>query len=469
MTGNSSWVAAQWITAFAVAGIGCSASAETFHQVSLTNICGIAEQWADESGENIETANRAGVDYVLDRTLLTPAATRLVFALPPDGTDATFLGDSLTLGYGCYLSWTKESTGLGQRFTCRRLLCKNGSYLSGGNKCPVIIDGGVIEIPSDATCYLSAHGARRITIASELAGSGILRMIGKAGSTASPQAYYHLTAANSNFTGSLYVIQQDTTHNDFNKALTLSIADARSLGGDLANMTPKALMLTRYAKLIVTNVTTLAKGSNRGVFIGDSTGRIGRISVEREGVFRIETQVTFNGTLYKEDEGTLELAGSAMFGSNGTAAKPVAGQNGLVVSGGVVRVCSAGALDGVNVNLGSWGGRLELAADLSDSDLALHGIRNVKTDTPFILGDGLDRLPFSIDVEGIDVPNGDFAFNYLTVTQTAADNGVRDMLPSFDNPFKGFKMTPIESTNAVAATVSFGLKFTTRGTKIIVR
>lgn len=449
------------ICAVALTSVAWAGSVTNYQNV-VTAELGVSESWVDENGENPETSNREGADYVVDQSFVSG---NVYLNMPSSGANYVFNGDSLTLGNGVYLSWTKEmNSSIGPKFTCKKLRCKYNSSIYFGLKCPGIIDGGIVEILG--TVNWSAHGARQVTINSELTGSGGLKILGKVGSASNPYSYHQLTALNTNFFGTIHLVQHDTTHNSFAQAITLTITDGRNLGGNLSSMTPKALLLSRYGKLIVNGTTALPAESNRGILIGDSSGRIGRIAVTAGKMFRVETQIGLDGTLYKESDGILELAGAMKFGSNGTASTPAAGLNGLVVSGGVVRVCSADAINGADVLFGSTGA-MELAVDPSDATLSRYGIRNVKTDMPFSLPEGVTELPLTLHTNGMSVASA-FSVGVLTVSPNAAGT-VRAMLPAFSNPFRGYRMEPTETTDAETGEVTFGLAFVKRGTTICVR
>ena len=227
-------------------------------------------------------------------------------------------------------------------------------------------------------------------------------------------------------------------------------------------------MLTRYGLLNVKGTTTLAAESNRGVCI-DGIGRIAVLANKGNPyTFRMETPLAINGTFYKEGIGTLELAGSMAFGEDGLAETPTEGSNGFVVTGGVVRVCSAGAIDGCSMELRK-GASLELAVDFDDVELMAQGIRNVKTDTPFVLGEGLEKLPISLKFAGdATPPSTKFTVPLLTVSSGAADS-VEAMLPSIKTPFKSYQATLKKVVNEETGNVTFAYELQYQAMKVIIR
>jgi len=305
------------------------------------------------------------------------------------------------------------------------------------------------------------------------------------GTSSSPFAQYEFNAENNAFMGRIIIRQSkidDYEYKDDNGNVvighrnsyksnynSLMVTNALSLGGNLPSPEPKALLLSRYAKLIVKGNTTLAAQSNRGIFIEGT----GRISVETSKTvpctFRVETPLAINGDFYKEGDGTLELAGDMAFGEDGLGSTPADGSNNFIVTGGVVRVCSAGAVDGCKMLLHK-DTALELAVDLDNDELLGCGIRNVKTDTPFVLGAGVDKLPVSMVFDAdATPPSTDFTVALLTVSGDAAAD-VKAMLPTtVKSPFKSYTSTLVETTDEKTGDVTFGYRLKYQAMKIIIR
>ncbi len=432
------------------------------YQSFSSQTMGSTEYWSDG------LPARADVDYVLDVNHITNSASTVTIKMPTDGSDYFFPGDSLTLGNKCSLAWTSQSGS--PVFGCRQLRMLDGSALDGGQKAYLTITGGVVTAVSGKVT-LGVSNGRLLRINSEIAGGAELVLAGYSSASSSPYGWYWFNAANTNFTGRITVRQRlitnDATYTRNNYSVNfnrLYIADGRSLGGNLETATPNALTLSRYGQLRVeSGNATLAAESNRGIFIED----LGRILVGSAKTFRLETSLALNGTFWKEGAGTLELAGSMAFGSDGVTSMPETDKNNFIVTGGVVRVCSADALNGAAVTVCA-GTALELAVDLNDAELTQYGIRNVKTDTPFTLEAGVDTLPLTLNVAGVTPTAERFTVNYLTVTQTAT-NGLSAKLPTIANPFPGYRMTRIVSPDDVAGTVTYGLRFSSNGTRLFIR
>ena len=430
----------------------------------INTTLGSMEAWSD----GLPVHDHA--DYVINNSCVTNSSSSTVDVnVPADVTKYTFPGDSLTLSWGCRLNWTREAT-TAPTFTCGLLRLLNGSTLNGGQKAPLKITGGKIAAVSGTVNVCGGNG-RNIILDSEITGAAELLLSGYSNASSSPYAHYYLYGLNTNYTGNITVRQRlvDTaTRNNYETSFNfLSITNALALGGNLPSATPKALLLSRYAQLFINGNTTLSAESNRGIFIED-TGRI-FVSSSKSApyTFRMETPLAINGTFWKEGVGTLELAGTMAFGADGVTATPTAGANNFIVTGGVVRVCSADALNGAAVTVCA-GTALELAVNLSDAELTQYGIRNVKTDTPFTLEAGMDTLPLTLNVAGVTPTAERFTVNYLTVTQTAT-NGLSAKLPTITNPFPGYRMTRVVSSDDVAGTVTYGLRFSSNGTRLLIR
>ena len=440
----------------------------------------VMEHWSDGSATAV-----AGKHYCLDLSMITNKAAAVYLKMPSkahaeEGLAQNkeghheFLGESLTLGRSCSLVWAWQTT-VPREFKCKLLRLLDGSYIDGEQKAALKIYGGTLEAVS-GTVKFGASNGRDMIVESDIKGSAEIILTGNLSANSSPYARYSFTGDNSDFKGLITVKQRliDTTgKNNYNTAYnSLEVSKRASLGGAMTKLTPKALTLTSYGQLRVAGDIILEAASNRGIFIEND----GRISVQSSKkalyTFRIETPLAINGTFYKEGLGTLELAGSMAFGEDGLAETPTEGSNGFVVTGGVVRVCSAGAIDGCSMELRK-GASLELAVDFEDEELMAQGIRNVKTDMPFVLGEGVEKLPLSLKFAGdATPPSTEFTVPLLTVSSGAADS-VRAMLPAVKFPFKSYQATLVETVEKDAEDkpkyVTFAYELKYQALKVIVR
>ncbi|MBR3822192.1 MAG: hypothetical protein IKJ37_11325 [Kiritimatiellae bacterium] len=426
---------------------------------------GETESWSDGS-----TSVAEGKDYSLVSKINGVSGDHRLY-MPKQSLTYEFSGNSLNIHSSTMLQWTSDTI---QQLTCPYLRVFDGGVLHGDKMARLRMKGGILDLVS-GTVSIGSSNERTLIIDSEIIGYGEALLTGLAnGSSSSPQGYYAFNALNTNFYGTIKMRQRHWKSNegkvyiDFDTSCRLTITNALSLGGNLLKLNPKALWLTRYASLLVEESTTLAAESNRGIYIED----IGRIRVgNKKGkpyTFRIETPLAINGTFYKEGLGTLELAGGMAFGEDGLAETPTEGSNGFVVTGGVVRVCSAGAIDGCSMELHD-GTSLELAVDFENEELMAQGIRNVKTDTPFVLGEGVEKLPVSLKfAEGATAPSTKFTVPLLTVSSGAAAS-VRAMLPAVKFPFKSYQATLKEITDSETGNVTFAYELQYQALKVIVR
>ena len=453
--------------------------------VQLSDVAelGASEAWSDELPVH------EGADYCLDVAYVTNSgADSVSLKIPGELDPYMFAGDSLTIGAKgrLYGGKTVDSTSsLGTEFSCGLLRMMAGSRISLGTKVPITVSGGVLHAVNGIVTFAATNG-RRFVVDSTIEGAADLLLAGHYdGTSSTPFAQYEFNAENNAFMGRIIIRQSkidDYEYKDDNGNVvighrnsyesnynSLMVTNALSLGGNLPSPEPKALLLSRYAKLIVKGDTTLSAQSNRGIFIED----IGRISVEASKTapytFRMETPLAINGDFYKDGVGTLELAGGMAFGEDGLGANPTDGKNNFIVTGGVVRVCSAGAVDGCKMLLHK-DTALELAVDLDDDELLGCGIRNVKTDTPFVLGAGVDKLPVSMVFDAdATPPSTDFTVALLTVSGDAAAD-VKAMLPTtVKSPFKSYTSTLVETTDEETGDVTFGYSLKYQGMKVIIR
>jgi hypothetical protein len=274
---------------------------------------------------------------------------------------------------------------------------------------------------------LGASNGRDLKIESEIIGGATLELTGYQGSCSAPDGCYCFYALNTNFYGRIVAnmfhdmyINESGFHARFN---IVKIKDYRNLGGDLPELDPLALTLTKYDRLWVgSNDVDIPKKSNRGVFVNGN----GSIHVEKKRLLRMNTQIAVNGTMYKTGEGTLELACPVRFGEFGDSTDP--GDNDtFVITGGVVRACSADALDGLRVKF-TDAGTLEAAIDMNDETMVRYGMRNTKAAVPFVLNEGESKMPFLMSAAGNAPTLQSFVVGAVTVDASAAD-AVQAMLP----------------------------------------
>ena len=426
---------------------------------------GKTESWSDGTVEIVK-----GKDYAL--------TNNFAFAMPDGVINYEFVGNSLNIHHNAALRWVSQ--GERQFFSCPCLRVFNGGFLHGDQNAELTISGGVLDLVSGRVSIGSCSG-KTLNIDSHITGHAEAKLVGLiSGKKSDPYARYSFNAPNPDFYGTISIEQRldeeagEAYKVSFGKSCSLIIRDALSLGGNLVMHEAKALSLAKYASLIVIGNTTLKAESNRGIFING----VGRIFVDQDNnlnkpyTFRTETPFAINGTFWKEGHGTLELAGTMAFGDDGLAENPTEGHNNFVLTSGVVRVCSVGAIDGCSM-LFHEGTSLELAVDFENELLMAQGIRNVKTDVPFVLGEGVEKLPLCLKFSHeATPPSTKFTVPLLTVSVSAADS-VRSMLPAIRTPFKSYRSTFVETVkrdgDGTPMNVTFACELQYQAMKMIIR
>ncbi|MDO5319614.1 MAG: hypothetical protein Q4G65_13370 [bacterium] len=197
----------------------------------------------------------------------------------------------------------------------------------------------------------------------------------------------YLTGLNTNWTGKLLLACQgysnpsaypnDYKYDDGVYNATLFIEDERNLGGRLSEFTYDALRIRDWNVLAVTNEVTLSDGMNRGIYFDTQA----RVNVAAQTTLAVKRQVTYNGQVRKEGEGTLAVGVTPKFG---TAQRdtPAAGENKFDVLAGGIQPLTATAFDGLAVAFSNQTA-IVLAADATDADLVSLGMKNTTWATPF--------------------------------------------------------------------------------------
>ena len=306
---------------------------------------------------------------------------------------------------------------------------------------------GRVEIRSWVGCTVLLDG--------ELDGPGDIRFASWP-NTSEPKSNFGLTGINTNYTGSIFVSQNEyrPQYTSFdNKFPTLYVNDGRNLGGRKATFDPRALTLTHLAKFAVTNgaTVTLADGLNRGVYMWEKA----RFDVAKaEGVLDVQWPLLLSGKMWKEGPGTLILGkGMKHEVSDGGELSdvPRAGSNLFEIVAGTVKIANADALAGVETTIDA-GASIQLVLDPDDADLMKYGIRNTTADAPFTLDASFGgKLPLTVDANAVPPPTGGKVFTngVITVNSTAA-TAIAPML-AVRRPWAGVasKMVPIEEDGMV--------------------
>ena len=319
---------------------------------------------------------------------------------------------------------------------------------------------GTLAFREGAAINETSYNKSFTTFESEISGPGSITELAYRG-TSAPQSYSEFKAINTNWTGrfslkqasgvnGIYIWPSPTTGRS-----KVYVSDERNLGGRLDEFDYAALTLAHYGILEPRCPLAFTNDYNRGILIGDYGAEI----TTPEGCDVVCTRtMTVDGAFVKSGPGTLALGGdvkflsyaegnsytNVMYWQDRTQTTNIYGSVALTdtppaeeykrhfaVTNGHLKALSAGCVDGLTVdftpeqhkvngvNVGYETG-LKLDFDPADADLRQYGVRNVKTDVPFVLRDG--RLKITLE----NVPEGDagelVVFGLVTVKTTAADS-----------------------------------------------
>jgi hypothetical protein len=297
-------------------------------------------------------------------------------------------------------------------------------------------------------------------------GIGTIWFSGPGSGTSEPFGTFSLKSESPDFKGRMRVeyCLGDATYDK--KRENLSIASELQLGGRLDAFDAKALTLRKYGRITTRNSLALTAEYNRGVFVDGVKGGVFNVA-EATHELEFSTQLTLNGSLYKDGAGTLVMGGSVKFGEDATD-MPIEGANIFIVTNGTVKVVSADALNGLATTFASRT-RLVLDIDPNNDELTQYGIRNVKTDNPFSVNGG-GKLPISLSassvVKGV-LKGRSMKVGIITVT-TKADEIFNALMPT-ELP------SPIPSTkgfivrNEANGFVTYSMNIVPIGLRIVLR
>ena len=352
-------------------------------------------------------------------------------------------------------------------FVCGELNLEDGSSVT-GTKTYYTIDGGKVNMAGNVT--MAATSGRECRIRSELAGTGTLRFGSVASGSSQPYGKYYLYKPNTNFLGRISTTLYQTKYAKFDEAYqTLFIWYDTSIGGNLPSLDRSALLLNHYIRLIPSSAAIeIKEASNRGILVRN--GAV--ISVSDGYSFSVETPISLHGELRKEGAGTFTLKGAAAgFGSDGSATEPTEGKNVFAVKEGTLRIGSADAINGMALSFAA-GTSFVLLPNFDDATFMRYGIRNVKTDTPYTLGDGVETLPFSIgEASGTPPPQGAaFRLGLMTVPDSEpAKTLARAAVQTAHLKVRGYKHELVEDNESEPGQVTFSLHYTPVGFCLSVR
>jgi len=382
-----------------------------------------------------------------------------------------FPGESLTIGPDCMLTLYQSI------FKVKELRILDGAYVRLGQFSTVKdgtvkIEGEKLVAPS-GTVRILVYANYTAEFSGDLSGEATITIPG-VGATSSPQGTTRFAGDNSAFEGRFSVSQVNYKGNapDETNMQTLSVAATNQLGGVISEMAWEGITLKRMCRIHVSGNAALAKGTNRGLYIDstsdvEGTAFLGRIFVISGKEFAVETLLTMNGTLDKEGVGTLTLAAPVKFGEGAVSDMPSVNSNILNIAEGTLKVRGADCIDGLEIRFGS-SAKFVIDATSSDADSLRYGVRNVKTDTPFVLPDGEAKLPLEI-LYPQSVPEEGVVLGIMTVRSSIAAR-IKAMLPEMPRRIDGKIVRNVEIVDAVNGWTTFALEIgVNHGTKVIIR
>ena len=382
-----------------------------------------------------------------------------------------FPGESLTIGPGCVLTLYQSN------FKVKELRILDGAYVrlgqfSAGEDGTVEIEGEKLVAPS-GTVRIQVYAKYTAEFSGDLSGEATITIPG-VGATSSPQGTTRFTGDNSAFEGRFSVSQVNYKGNVPTMAnmQTLDVAATNQLGGVISEMAWDGITLKRMCRIHVSGNASLAKGTNRGLYIDSTSDRDGvefyeQVKINSGKEFAVETQLTMNGVLRKDGTGTLTLAAPVKFGEGATDDMPSANSNVLRIAEGTLKVRGADCIDGLEIRFGS-SAKFVIDATSFDADSLRYGVRNVKTDTPFVLPDGEAKLPLEI-LYPQSVPEEGVVLGIMTVRSSIAAR-IKAMLPEMPRRIDEKIVRKVEISDEVNGWTTFALEIGVHhGTRVIIR
>jgi hypothetical protein len=383
-----------------------------------------------------------------------------------------FPGESLTLGKACAFILASR------KFTCKKIRILDGGGICTSlwitEKTPVV--AGNIEVHSGASAYFGTTG--KWVVEASVSGGGTIIMSGPLSNTSARTGGIQFNDL-SGFSGKILVREFDPSETgnghwpkyDANYQ-TLYVGTPSGIGGNCEEYDFLGTTLQRYSRLRTVSSVTIPATCQRGLCVKGTQGGI--IYVDNTGgtphVLDIGVPLTLDGSMLKEGPGCLKLRGELRFGDNASDL-PTDGKNIIEVREGTIAAASAGCLDGAALSFIN-GTSLAINVSTNDSEFLAFGLRNTKCDSPFILDEGMEKLPLSFDVS--EFPEEEFRkikslrVGLLTVRNSAVA-AVRAMLPDNLAPYRCSKGTVVEIPRADIESVTFALDLSFRGMMIVVR
>ena len=312
------------------------------------------------------------------------------------------------------------------------------------------LNGKLVLWPGSGYIRLSGWGGHRLTVNSEMSGSGDLKIY-------YTQTAYEvaLTGMNTNFSGNIYLSSPSVDYDPVSGTNhTLYLSNGANLGGVYSGTNAwKSFMVDNFSKVVLADDVVLDEPT-RGVFFSKGA----QLTVPDGKRLEIDEQVTWGGRVLKFGDGTLVLGGKALF-SDGTSEPsdtPVEGANLLSMEGGCLKTTSTNAVDGLAIDFAE-GAAILVDPSLQDADVLAYGFVDLKCPSPLSTSAADGKIHVSLEqsaeIRGLVVDAG-----ICTVSPEVA----QDISFSLDNSIRGYRAQILSRSNP-DGTVTFFVRCTHRG------
>ena len=391
-----------------------------------------AASWSDSATPH------GGADYVVEYI----GGEYTYIRTTTNRTEQTFPGRSLSISKDCvFVTWATKLTMPALRFLdgSRLWTAQEVVYRTAAVDAPV-------EIPKGCTASLGPYNLGRLTMDGPITGSGTLLVEGVTTGTGNRLGYCRLSGDNSGFLGRIRIRQYYTQGNyglDKNGQY-LEFENANALGGALATFDDEALTVARLGYLTPLASVTLGAAANRGLYVTEN-GAVNVTNADTE--LTVNWSLKVDGTLQKLGLGTLALGGPLT--TNGNCR--------LEVALGAVRARAADAMNGLAISFSPGG---SLMFDLAD--MPAGGMRNLAA-TPFVLGEGMDKLPVVVKGDATQTLATKMSVPLVTVPANFA-GALRTMWPeTAPRPYRNCKAQWTFTEDSATQTFTVGLRLTPIG------
>lgn len=399
-------------------------------------------------GAGIPGGGASDSDASITTYLRTPVQT--------DSTVVEFPGKSLTIGKGCCL------TILAKKFHCDRLRFADGSCFRNGQDTKFSIDADSAVEFTSGTVMAAIWNGCDCYIYGPISGAATVKLVGSIMATSHAHGSLGLYGDNSSFDGRWLVSPYRTSTEASHSQLWLY--NDKCVGSTLDTLDPRAFAVEKFSALQAMGNVTIPKTSNRGIFAGDN----GEIFVRENYQLVNGALLTVNGHAFKKGPGVLKMNAPVRFGADSSETPVTDGTDNLFdVREGSISIGDSDAINGLKTTF-SAGTSLVLPVDPTNAGLTRYGIANVKTATPFVLGEGVDKLPLSVVFPKDFAISANELFVGVVTVADAQARSVEAILPTVSCPkVKGFysKWTSVSENGKT----TFGFQYERGGILLIVR